>query len=93
MLSSIHPLGERARQGRWGRTVISFTIGSVVAGVLVGALLGGLGALLLSSPTTTTLGVLGAVSSYSNAWRSGRVDMSAQELAEFVGDWVVRALS
>jgi AcrR family transcriptional regulator len=38
------------------------------------------------------LGVLGAVSSYSNAWRSGHIDMTADELAEFVGDWVVRAL-
>jgi AcrR family transcriptional regulator len=39
------------------------------------------------------IGVLGAVSSFSNAWRAGRIDSSPDELAEQVGDWVVRALS
>ena len=38
------------------------------------------------------LGVLGAVSSYSNAWRSGRIDLTAEDLADFVADWVARAL-
>ncbi len=38
------------------------------------------------------LGVLGAVSSFSNAWRSGKIEMSADDLAGFVADWVVRAL-
>jgi hypothetical protein len=37
--------------------------------------------------------VLGAVSSFSNAWRNGRIELSADELAAFVGDWVIRALS
>jgi AcrR family transcriptional regulator len=45
-----------------------------------------------ADPGLLALGVLGAVSSYSNAWRAGRIDLSAAELAEFVGDWVVRAL-
>ena len=47
------------------------------------------------SPTTAdalALGVLGAVSSFSNAWRNGRIELSADELASFVGDWVVRAV-
>lgn len=39
------------------------------------------------------LGVLGTVSSYSNAWRSGRIDMTAEDLAEFVAGWIRRALS
>ncbi len=39
------------------------------------------------------LGVLGAVSSFSDAWRSGHVDMTSDELADFVADWVVRAVS
>jgi AcrR family transcriptional regulator len=39
------------------------------------------------------LGVLGAVSSYSNAWRAGRIELDPPALAEFVADWVVRALS
>jgi sulfite exporter TauE/SafE len=47
MLSSIHPLGERARHNRWGITVTAMTVGSVGAGALVGFALGGLGALVL----------------------------------------------
>jgi AcrR family transcriptional regulator len=43
-------------------------------------------------PRLLALGVLGAVSSFSNAWRSGHIEMSAPDLAEFVADWVVRAL-
>jgi hypothetical protein len=46
-----------------------------------------------TDPTLLALGVLGAVSSFSNAWRNGRIELSADELATFVGDWVVRALS
>lgn len=37
-------------------------------------------------------GVLGAVSSLTHAWRSGRIDLPADELATFVGTWVGRAL-
>ena len=43
-------------------------------------------------PRLLALGVLGAVSSFSNAWRSGHIEMSADDLAIFVADWVVRAL-
>lgn len=43
-------------------------------------------------PTLLALGVLGAVSSFTNAWRNGRIDVSADELATFVGAWVVRAV-
>jgi AcrR family transcriptional regulator len=45
-----------------------------------------------TDPHVLALGVLGAVSSYSNAWRAGRVDMTPDELAEFVAGWVGRAL-
>jgi AcrR family transcriptional regulator len=45
-----------------------------------------------ADPQLLALGVLGAVSSFSNAWRSGRIEMSADDLADFVADWVVRAL-
>ena len=38
------------------------------------------------------LGVLGAVSSYTAALRAGQLDLTADELASFVGDWVARAL-
>lgn len=46
-----------------------------------------------ADPHVLALGVLGAVSTYSNAWRSERIQMSADELAGFVADWVSRALS
>lgn len=44
MLSSIHPLGERARHNRWSVTAGAFTLGSVGAAALVGAGLGAAGA-------------------------------------------------
>jgi AcrR family transcriptional regulator len=43
-------------------------------------------------PHLLALGVLGAVSSYSHAWRSGHIDLEAPELAAFVGSWVAQAL-
>src|ERR1700683_1402386 len=46
MLTSITPLGERGRNSRWGVTVSAFVIGSSVAGALLGASAGGIGALL-----------------------------------------------
>jgi TetR/AcrR family transcriptional regulator, cholesterol catabolism regulator len=46
-----------------------------------------------ADPRLLALGVLGAVSTFSNAWRSGRIQLSADELAGFVADWVARALS
>ncbi|MET0460651.1 MAG: TetR/AcrR family transcriptional regulator [Ilumatobacteraceae bacterium] len=39
------------------------------------------------------VGVLGAVSSFTHAWRDHRIDMDAETLATFVGAWVRRALS
>ncbi len=38
------------------------------------------------------LGVLGAVSHFSHFQRTGRIELTVDELADFVGDWVVRAL-
>jgi AcrR family transcriptional regulator len=38
------------------------------------------------------LGVLGAVSHYSLYLRSGRIALSVDELARFVGDWVARSV-
>ena len=45
-----------------------------------------------TDPALLALGVLGSVSSFSDAWRSDRIELTADELAEFVADWVVRAL-
>ncbi len=45
-----------------------------------------------ADPRLLALGVLGAVSSFSHAWRSGHIGLSTDELAVFVADWVERAL-
>jgi AcrR family transcriptional regulator len=44
-------------------------------------------------PHFVTIGVLGAVSSFSNAHRRGRLQMPIDELATLVGDWVSHAVS
>ena len=44
-------------------------------------------------PELLALGVLGAVSSYCNAHRSGHTGVSTEDLAVFVGEWVVGALT
>jgi hypothetical protein len=46
MLTSINPLGQRARGHRWGLTVALFTLASVVGGATTGAVLGALGELV-----------------------------------------------
>ena len=46
MLSSIHPLGERGRNNRWGWTAGAFAVGAMAAGATVGAGLGAVGSLL-----------------------------------------------
>jgi sulfite exporter TauE/SafE len=51
MLSSIHPLGERGRHNRWWLTVGAFTLGAVLAGSSVGAVLGLVGRVALGSIT------------------------------------------
>jgi hypothetical protein len=49
MLSSIHPLGERARHNKWGLTVGSFTVAATLAGAAVGAGLGWIGSVLFAT--------------------------------------------
>jgi hypothetical protein len=46
MLTSIHPLGERARHNRWALTAAAFVIGAVGTATLAGGLLGWLGSSL-----------------------------------------------
>ena len=43
-------------------------------------------------PRLYAVGVLGVVSSFSHALRNGSLDTAVDELAAFVGGWVVRAL-
>lgn len=51
------------------------------------------GAIGDGDPHWYATGVLGTVSSFSHALRHGRLDVDPDELAAFVGEWVVRALS
>jgi len=46
MLTSIHPLGERARHNRWALTVGAFVTAAVGTGVLLGGILGWIGHLI-----------------------------------------------
>jgi hypothetical protein len=46
MLSSISPLGERARRARWGVTVTAYLIGSLIGGAVAGTVAAALGGLL-----------------------------------------------
>ena len=72
MLSSIHPLGERARHNRWGLTVTAFTTGAVVSGAAVGAVLGYSGSLLAGTvDSSISLVVIGAA-----AIAAGALDLS-----------------
>ena len=62
MLASITPLGERGRHSHWSITMVAFVSGSLVAGALLGGVLGGAGALVLSGTSETArLLVLAAI--------------------------------
>ena len=58
MLASIHPLGERARDRRWSVTVSAYVMGSTLAATLLGAALGGLGAVLPLTPRVVAIAVV-----------------------------------
>lgn len=60
MLSSIHPLGERARHNRWELTAAAFAVGSVVTAAAIGGLLGAVGSVIAGAPSQATLQMLGA---------------------------------
>lgn len=51
------------------------------------------GGVAADAPATAIAhGVVGAVSSFTHAWRDGRIEMDADDLATFVGAWVERAV-
>ena len=63
MLSSISPLGERSRGTSFTRTAVAYVVGSVLAAVVVGSVLGGVGSLVPdevrgSAPVLAALAVL-----------------------------------
>ncbi len=75
MLSSIHPLGERARNNRWWVTVSAFAAGAMASGAVVGGVLGLLGSTLPGdvSPVVAT-GITAAI-----ALAAGLLDLSSLE--------------
>ncbi len=60
MLSSISPLGERARNSRWWLTTAAYLVGSLAGGLALGALAALLGS-AVPEPVRTSPGVLVAV--------------------------------
>lgn len=74
MLSSIHPLGERAKGNRFGFTAAAFVVGATVGGAGAGALVGVVGLVALGAlPEAARLGGVVAVALLGAAFeRTGR---------------------
>jgi hypothetical protein len=88
MLSSIHPLGERAKNNSFALTAASFVFGSLVGGLLVGAVAAAGAALigLVLNPTAAAvvfaaLAVVAAVAE----WRGVRLPSWRRQVSE---DWL-----
>ena len=88
MLTSISPLGERARGNRWWLTVWWLALGAVLGGAAVGAVLGALGKALGGSVDDgVRLVVLAGACVVAAAW-----DMSGRRLPgrrQVNADWLV----
>ena len=70
MLSSISPLGERARHNRWAVTVTWYVVASTATALFIGAALGGLGR-LLGLPLPARAGILAALAVACRSRRRG----------------------
>ena len=88
MLTSISPLGERARGNRWSLTVAWLVLGALLGGAAVGAALGALGqALAAARAGAAGLAVLAAACAAAAAWDlSGRRLPGRRQVNE---DWLV----
>lgn len=51
------------------------------------------GVIVDADPSLLAIGVITTVASYSNSRRAGHTKVEVDELATFVGDWIVRSLS
>ncbi len=90
MLTSISPLGERARGQRYGLTVAAHLVGGLLGGATTGGLLGGLG-LLLGLPAWVALPVLVAAALADlRGVRLGRRQVDEDWLGRYRG-WVYGA--
>src|SRR3954470_4239669 len=61
MLSSIHPLGERARHSAWWFTTVAYIVGSAAGGALLGATAGVVGLALAAAGLSLSPAVVTAV--------------------------------
>ena len=88
MLTSISPLGERARGNRWSVTVMWLGVGSVAGGAAVGAALGALGQISVAGVDgNVRLVLLAAACAGAAAWDlSGRRLPGRRQVNE---DWLV----
>ncbi len=88
MLTSISPLGERARGNRWSLTVLWLTFGSACGGAVVGTVAGVFGqAVLMSVGHNIRLATLVLACAAAAAW-----DLSSQRfpgLRQVDEDWLV----
>ena len=83
MLTSINPLGQRARNQSWGLTVSVYTVASVIGGLMTAAVLGGVGELL----PVPTWSVAAAVLLAAALDLLGRVPTGRRQVDE---DWLTR---
>lgn len=88
MLTSISPLGERARGNRWSVTVLWLSLGAVAGGAAAGAALGALGQISVAGVDSNVRLVLLAVAcAVAAAWDlSGRRLPGRRQVNE---DWLV----
>jgi hypothetical protein len=92
MLTSISPLGERARGNRWYVTATAYVVGSVLGGATIGGLLGLLGGVLLPGTAPVLLlaaaaCVLAAVADLAGLLPHGRRQVDEAWLDRYRG-WV-----
>jgi len=93
MLSSITPLGERGRSGRWPVTTTAYVLGSVLGGAAVGALAGTVGWLLpLDSAAfaTAALVVLAVAAALAAAVEVGALPRLPTVRRQVDEDWLHR---
>ncbi|MGI8536413.1 MAG: hypothetical protein ACR2K2_07905 [Mycobacteriales bacterium] len=93
MLTSITPLGERGRHGRWAVTTTAYVLGSVLGGAAVGTLAGTVGWLLpLESAAfaTAALVVLAVAAALAAAVEGGLLPRLPTVRRQVDEDWLHR---
>ena len=75
MLASISPVGEAARRQRWSITVSAYLLASALGGVLIGGLLG-------------TLGAAAGTASLSRSWALGTIGLATIGGAAIDAGWL-----